>query len=279
MKSFALPLLVPLLFSSLTHARWRGFNLAAQRPEGGCKTQSDWESDFRAIKSLPGNFGSARLYASSDCDTLVHAVPASFATGVKILAGVWSQNADHFNAEKVALLAAVKQYGRQWLVAVSVGSEDLYRKETTGDFLAGQINDVRRMLASVGAEAIWVGHVDTWTTWVKPENAAVSFHISLSFASFFFFRLKQKKIGNQGIRLHRNRRLPLLPIRRNLHGGSCILEIHQRRPRRCRSNQTRHTNLDNRNRPSGRRRRFWSIGPICTECGGLLEKSGVCGDW
>lgn len=178
MKNLALSLLTPLLllFSPLTHAHWRGFNLAAQRPEGGCKTQSDWEADFRAIKSLPGNFDSARLYAASDCDTLVHAVPASFATGVKILAGVWSQNADHYNVEKAALLAAVKQYGPHWLVAVSVGSEDLYRKETTGDFLAGQIYDVRGMLASVGAQAIWVGHVDTWTTWVLPENAAVSFH-------------------------------------------------------------------------------------------------------
>lgn len=176
MKNLALSLFTPfLLFSSFTHAHWRGFNLAAQRPEGGCKSQSDWEADFRAITSLPGNFDSARLYASSDCETLVHAVPASFATGVKILAGVWTQNADHFNAEKAALLAAVKQYGRHWLVAVSVGSEDLYRKETTGDFLAGQINEVKTLLASEGAEAIWVGHVDTWTTWVLPENAAVRF--------------------------------------------------------------------------------------------------------
>lgn len=110
-------------------------------------------------------------------------MPASFATGVKILAGVWTQNADHFNAEKAALLNAVKQYGPHWLVAVSVGSEDLYRKETTGDFLAAQIQDVREMLASAGAEGIWVGHVDTWTTWVLPENAAVSFR---SFLFFFF---------------------------------------------------------------------------------------------
>lgn len=182
MKNFACSLLTPLLaFSSLTHAHWRGFNLASQRPEGGCKTQSDWEADFRAILALPEKFDSARLYASSDCETLVNAVPASFATGIKILAGVWSQDAAHFNAEKASLLAAVKQYGRHWLVAVSVGSEDLYRKETTGEILAGQINDVKQVLASAGAEAIWVGHVDTWTTWVLPENAVVSLH------GFFLF--------------------------------------------------------------------------------------------
>lgn len=205
MKNLALSFFTPLfLFSSLTHAHWRGFNLAAQRPEGGCKTQAEWEADFRAIKSLPGDFDSARLYASSDCETLVHAVPASFATGVKILAGVWTQNADHFNAEKAALLAAVKQYGHHWLVAVSVGSEDLYRKETTGDFLAGQIYDVKRLLASVGAEGIWVGHVDTWTTWVLPENAAVSFVLNflkkIKKSSHFLYSLSTQtyeiKIGN-----------------------------------------------------------------------------------
>lgn len=176
MKNLALSFFTPLLlFSSLTHAHWRGFNLAAQRPEGGCKTQSEWEDDFRAIKSLPGEWDSARVYAASDCETLVHAVPASFATGVKILAGIWTKDAAHYNLEKAALLAAVKQYGHNWLVAVSVGSEDLYRKETTGDFLAGQIYEVKELLASVGAQGIWVGHVDTWTTWVLPENAAVSF--------------------------------------------------------------------------------------------------------
>ena len=74
----------------------------------------------------------------------------------------------------------MKQYGHQWIVAVSVGSEDLYRKETDADTLAQQIYDVRGMLATVNAQAIWVGHVDTWTVWVKPENAAVGLRVKRS---------------------------------------------------------------------------------------------------
>lgn len=85
-------------------------------------------------------------------------------------------------------------------MAVSVGSEDLYRKETTGDFLAGQINDVRALLALAGAEFIWVGHVDTWTTWVLPENAAVSFHILFN----IFFHLLLSLFGSLFI-LKKNR--------------------------------------------------------------------------
>lgn len=52
-------------------------------------------------------------------------------------------------------------------------SEDLYRGDTDPQTLANQINDVRGMLWSVGAGAIKVGHVDTWTAWVNPANTAV----------------------------------------------------------------------------------------------------------
>ena len=51
--------------------------------------------------------------------------------------------------------------------------EDLYRADTDPQTLANQINDVRGMLWSVGAGAVKVGHVDTWTAWVNPANTAV----------------------------------------------------------------------------------------------------------
>lgn len=173
MKGLVATLLAPLyLLSKSVHA-WKGFNLPANVPAGPCKTQADWEQDFRVLRSLPGSFTSARLYASSDCGTLANAVPAAIATNTKLLVGVWTENSDHFNAEKQALLQAVQKYGHKWIIAVSVGSEDLYRGDTTADALAAQIYDVRGMLGSLGAEKIWVGHVDTWSGWVKPGNAAV----------------------------------------------------------------------------------------------------------
>lgn len=173
MAIFLVSLLASLLFSQSVQAYWKGFNLAAERPTGGCKTREDWEKDFRVLQSLPGRFSSARLFASSDCETLANAVPAAIATKTTLLVGVWTEDDVHFNNEKQALLAAVKQYGHKWIVSVSVGSEDLYRGDTNGNKLASQIYDVRGMLASVGAGSVQVGHVDTWTAWVKRENEVV----------------------------------------------------------------------------------------------------------
>lgn len=174
MKSFSIASIAPLLLlCQPIQAYWKGFNLGANLPNGACKTRADWEKDFRTMASLPGHFTSARLYASSDCNTLANAVPAAIATKTTLLVGVWTENADHFNAEKQALLQAVRQYGHKWIISVSVGSEDLYRKNTDANTLAGQIYDVRGMLRSVGAGSVEVGHVDTWTAWVKPENAVV----------------------------------------------------------------------------------------------------------
>lgn len=153
-----------------TQALWKGFNLAANLPSGLCKTGGDWERDFRTLQSLPGSFRSVRLFASSDCNTLANAVPAAIATGTTIFVGVWATNEVHFNAEKQALLAAVQQHGHDWILGVSVGSEDLYRQDQSVQALVTQVYDVRGMLWSVGAGSVPVGHVDTWTVWVKAEN-------------------------------------------------------------------------------------------------------------
>jgi len=54
---------------------------------------------------------------------------------------------------------------------VTVGSEDLYRGDTDANTLANQIYDVRGMVHQWNN--VQVGHVDTWTAWVDPANAAV----------------------------------------------------------------------------------------------------------
>jgi len=160
---------------SSVDAYWKGFNLVATMPDGSCKTQADWAKDFAAMKALPGDFTSARVYASSDCNTLANAVPAAIAAGSQILASVWTEDADHYSAEKAALLSAVQTYGVDWLVAVTVGSEDLYRGDTTASALAQQIYDVRGMLSTVnGGSAIQVGHVDTWTEWVADNDEVIT---------------------------------------------------------------------------------------------------------
>ena len=130
-------------------------------------------TDFQVLHDLTGQFTSARVYAASDCNTLAAAVPAAVAAGTSLLVGVWTEDNAHYEAEKAALMAVVQQYGFDWIVAVSVGSEDLYRGDTSAETLANQIDDVRGMLWSLGAGAVQVGHVDTWTAWVNTANNAV----------------------------------------------------------------------------------------------------------
>ncbi|KAK5939236.1 hypothetical protein PMZ80_008539 [Knufia obscura] len=156
-----------------TNAFYSGFNVGANLASGACRSESDWEFAFNKIASFPGEFRNIRLYASSDCNTLANAVPAAIRTGTKLLVGVWTQDDAHFDAEKQALLQAVQQYGKDWILAISVGSEDLYREETTASILASKINDVRGMMWSVGASDKSIGHVDTWTAWVDDRNTAV----------------------------------------------------------------------------------------------------------
>ncbi|KAL8997693.1 MAG: hypothetical protein Q9169_003100 [Polycauliona sp. 2 TL-2023] len=170
-----LALIAPLLLSIPTPsaAYWKGFNLPANLPSGACKTTQDWAYDFSVLHALPGNITSARLFASSDCGTLANAVPAAIAANTKLLVGVWATNNAHYDAEKTALLQAIQQHGTGWIVAVSVGSEDLYRGDTSAASLASQIREVKSLLCERNACGIEVGHVDTWTAWVDPKNEDV----------------------------------------------------------------------------------------------------------
>ncbi|KAF2454089.1 glycoside hydrolase family 17 protein [Lineolata rhizophorae] len=153
-------------------AYWKGFNVGANNPDGSCKTQADWETAFTVMQSQPGYFTSFRLFASSDCDTLARAVPAAISTGSQLLVGVWATDDGHFGAEKAALEAAINQYGTDWMIAISVGSEDLYRGDISGDYMAQKIYDVRGMVRAMGVDKE-VGHVDTWTAWVDAANEVV----------------------------------------------------------------------------------------------------------
>lgn len=155
-----------------TQAFWKGMNIGANNADGSCKTQAQWQTAFNKLKGLPQHMTSVRLYASSDCNTLANAVPAALNTGTKILVGVWTEDSAHFKAEKDALEAAINQHGTDWIIAISVGSEDLYRGDTSASTLASQIYDVRGMVRALGAKQD-VGHVDTWTAWVDNANTDV----------------------------------------------------------------------------------------------------------
>lgn len=150
----------------------KGFNIGANNEDGSCKTVEQWEGAFNNLKGLPQHYRQVRLYASSDCNTLANAVPAAKRTGTKLLVGIWDQDDAHYDAEKNALQAAIRQYGHKWILAISVGSESLYRNDNPPARLAGQIRDVRGMVRSMGVKKP-ILHVDTWTAWVNPANNEV----------------------------------------------------------------------------------------------------------
>lgn len=149
-----------------------GFNVGANNPDGTCKTTSQWETAFNKLRGLPQDVSVVRLYASSDCNTLSNAVPAALATNTKILVGIWTEDSAHYSAEKAALESAIHAYGRDWILAISVGSEDLYRGDTVASTLAQQIYDVRGMVRALGVQAE-VGHVDTYNAWTNSANDEV----------------------------------------------------------------------------------------------------------
>jgi exo-beta-1,3-glucanase (GH17 family) len=86
-----------------TNGFFRGLNFGANMPNGACRSQADWTRGFRAMLNSPARFDNVRVFASSDCNTLDNAVPAALSVGVKILAGIWTQNEAHYVAEKGAL--------------------------------------------------------------------------------------------------------------------------------------------------------------------------------
>lgn len=153
-----------LFFTSYAAGPTKGFNFGANNPDGSCKTEAQWESAFKTLRAFPDSFTAARLFASSDCNTLANAVPAAIATKVTLLVGIWTEDDTHYAAEKAALENAIKQHGDSWVFAISVGSEDLYRKDTDATTLANKINEVRTMIRGLGSKK-WVGHTDTWTAW------------------------------------------------------------------------------------------------------------------
>ena len=70
-----------------------GFAVGNTNPDGSCKSQQDYEDDFKAIA---GNTDSTlvRTYSSSDtfgnpCDTPSHIMPAAKSSGFKVLLGMW----------------------------------------------------------------------------------------------------------------------------------------------------------------------------------------------
>jgi glucan 1,3-beta-glucosidase len=65
-----------------------GFALGTKQPSGSCKTVTDYEADFDAIKSGSGA-NIVRGYSASDCDSAKNIMPAAKSKGFKVVLGIW----------------------------------------------------------------------------------------------------------------------------------------------------------------------------------------------
>lgn len=65
-----------------------GFALGTKMPDESCKTQTDYEEDFDAIKTASGAT-IVRGYAAADCNMTEAILPAAKKKGFKVVLGIW----------------------------------------------------------------------------------------------------------------------------------------------------------------------------------------------
>jgi glucan endo-1,3-beta-D-glucosidase len=190
-------LALTLTLTTAASAQLQGFNYGATNADGSCRSYSDFLRYFNDAKSLPGTspsgFQAARLYTSIQCGgsaatSPIEAFRAAIDTDTRILVGLWaSAGRVSYENELLALLQASRDLGPAFadrVVGISVGSEDLYRSSAQGVAnnagvgataaeIEGYIGWLRDWVRGTPLEGKPVGHVDTWTAWVLPENKGV----------------------------------------------------------------------------------------------------------
>ena len=179
--------------STVTAQVYKGFNYGSTNTDNSAITESQYQSDFTTAQNVVGasGFTSARLYTciqAGTTDTYSEAFQAAINTKTSLLIGLWASGGQAGLTNEInALTAALSNFGSSLadlIVAISVGSEDLYRISPTGiennsgvgagpDVISDFIGQVRTAIAGTAASGKSVGHVDTWTAWVNGSNDAV----------------------------------------------------------------------------------------------------------
>ncbi|KAI1382349.1 glycoside hydrolase family 17 protein [Hypoxylon crocopeplum] len=197
------------LAATATAQIFQGFNYGSTNNDGSCRGYDDFRGFFERAKGLPGtdgHFTAARLYTSIQCGSAadpISAFQAAIDTDTHILVGLWaSAGRTVYENELNALIAGANQLGTAFtdrIIGISVGSEDLYRSSAqgqannagagaTGVEIEGYIGWMRDWFRGTLLEGKPIGHVDTWTAWVLPENAGVASSVDfLGHNSFPYF--------------------------------------------------------------------------------------------
>jgi exo-beta-1,3-glucanase (GH17 family) len=144
-----------------------GFALGTKQPSGSCKSQTDYEADFDAIKSASGA-SIVRGYSASDCDSAKNIMPAAKSKGFKVVLGIWPDVEDSFQKDLKAITDVADTYADS-IYAVTVGSETLYRGNFTGPELKEKISTVKSKLP----KGIKVGTADSWNKFADGTGDAI----------------------------------------------------------------------------------------------------------
>jgi len=165
--SFLLAAALPLVSA----AGQLGFSLGTKKNSDGlCKQVADYEADLDILKPYTNTI---RTYSTSDCNTLEMILPAVNNKGFKIVLGVWPNDDEHYDLEKAALEKYLPMHGTDNILAITVGSEALYREEFKGKDLAARIEDMRTFLKGLGIDNIPIGFADSWNMLVEGEAVPV----------------------------------------------------------------------------------------------------------
>ncbi|KAI0486324.1 GPI-anchored cell wall beta-1,3-endoglucanase EglC [Xylaria cf. heliscus] len=206
------------VFAASSSGAYQGFNYGSLKNDGSCQGYDGFKELFERAKNLPGtstsnftsnltsSFTAARLYTSIQCGTSVdpiEAYRAAIDTDTKIFVGLWASAGRYvFENELNALRTAATTLGTAFtdrVVAISVGSEDLYRSSPEGGANnAGQGATASEIMGYIGWARDWlkytplaskpITHVDTWTAWILPESEAVINSVDfLSHTAFPYF--------------------------------------------------------------------------------------------
>ncbi|KAM0282141.1 hypothetical protein ACHAQH_003181 [Verticillium albo-atrum] len=117
----------------------------------------------------------------------ISAFPAALKTNTSMLLGIWCSGTESIEQELTAMNNAIDQYGQQFadlVVAISVGSEDMYRISESGvendaglgqgpDTILRFIREVRSAINGTILSDKPIGHVDTWSAWANRSNTDV----------------------------------------------------------------------------------------------------------
>ncbi|KAL8739080.1 MAG: hypothetical protein Q9181_000262 [Wetmoreana brouardii] len=141
-----------------------GFALGARRPDGTCKTSTDYEADFDVLKQKGGS-SIVRTYSVVDknvpqypCQVAAAILPAVKAKNFQVILGLWADEQASYDSEKAALKTALTSQYSSFVYALTVGSESLYRGVNACDLLP-RIADARTTFGDLVKR---VGTVDSW---------------------------------------------------------------------------------------------------------------------